>query len=96
VFAFVRLAELRLLRGRVADAEGMPSGCEDHPLAVTARVELALARQDHALADALVCRRLELAGEDRSARAVLLPLCAEVARARQDHDKQRDLAEQLP
>ena len=95
VFALVRLAELRLLQGRVADAEAMLSGFEDHPLAITARVELALARQDHALADALVCRRLELAGEDRSARAILLPLCAEVARARQDHDKQRDLAEQV-
>lgn len=95
VFALVRLAELRLLQGQVAAAEALLSGCEDRPLAVTARVGLALARQDRALADALVCRRLALAGEDRSARAVLLPLSAEVARARQDHGKQRDLADQL-
>lgn len=84
VFAVGRLAELRLRQGRLGEAEALLEGYEDHPLAITASVGLALARNDPALACALAMRRLEAAGDDRAALATLLPTCAEALLASGD------------
>ena len=77
VFAIARLAELRVRQGRLGEAETLLAGYEDHPLAVSARVILALAVGDLALACSLAARRIGLPGVADSARAALLPLCAE-------------------
>ena len=76
VFAIGRLAELRVRQGRLGEADTLLAGYQDHPLAITAAVGLALARGDPALACALAMRRLEAAGDDRAVLATLLPSCA--------------------
>ena len=75
VFAVARLADLRLRQGRLGEAETLLDGYQDHPLALSAAVGLALARGDTALACALATRRLEAAGDDHAALAAVLPAC---------------------
>ncbi|HEX2084120.1 MAG TPA: LuxR C-terminal-related transcriptional regulator [Solirubrobacteraceae bacterium] len=68
-----RLAELRVRQGRLEEAEELLAGCEDHPAALEAAVELRLRRGDVAVAEALVQRRLEALGDaDPAAVAAVL------------------------
>jgi DNA-binding CsgD family transcriptional regulator len=86
VFALVRLAELRLLQGRQAEAEQLLAGHEHQPIAIVPAVACLLARGDAEIAGALVSRRLVAAGDDPVARALALVQRADVALAAGDRD----------
>lgn len=72
-----RLAELRVRQGRLGEAETLLSGHEERPVALAASVGLAIARDRHDLACALVARRLDAAGDDDAALATVLPVCVD-------------------
>jgi DNA-binding CsgD family transcriptional regulator len=80
----LRLAELRVLQGRIEEAERLLDGIESHPAAKRLRATVALARGDLGLAEELA--RVCLEGEDWSdpACAPLLELLVEVRLARGD------------
>jgi DNA-binding CsgD family transcriptional regulator len=58
----VKLAELRVLQGRVEDAERLLSGSEDLPEATRAVVAIHRLRGEHAVAAALLLRRIHEVG----------------------------------
>ncbi len=95
VFAIGRLAELRVRQGRLGEADTLLAGYQDHPLAITATVGLALARDDPALACALAMRRLEAAGDARAVLATLLPSCAEALIASGELERVKALIERM-
>ena len=80
----LRLAELRVLQGRVEEAERLLEGNESHSVARRLRATVALARGDLALAEELA--RVCLEGDDPSdpACAPLLELLVDVQLARKD------------
>ncbi len=63
-----KLAELRLLQGRVEDAERLLEGYEDRPDALRATAAVHLARGETAVAAALLHRRLNQVGDGLLAR----------------------------
>jgi DNA-binding NarL/FixJ family response regulator len=73
----VKLAELRLLQGRVEEAERLLKGFEDVPEATRAAVALQRMNGDHTVAAALLLRRLNQVG-DTVAAVPLLSLLVEV------------------
>jgi DNA-binding NarL/FixJ family response regulator len=102
LFALARLAELRVRQGRLGEAEKLLAGHEDHPLTTVAAVGLAVARGRHALACALVGRRLDAAADDEGTLAALLPACVEARLASGDlggaaaaAERTRELGERL-
>lgn len=59
-----KLAELRVLQGRFEEAERLLAGSPEHPAALRAQIDLAIARRDHHLAASLLRRARErLPGE---------------------------------
>jgi DNA-binding NarL/FixJ family response regulator len=79
-----RLAELRLLQGRLEEAEQLLAGYEDLPEAVRPAVALHLARGEFAAASVLLARRLRQLGRDTMLSAPLLSLLVEVRIAQGD------------
>ena len=59
----VKLAELRVLQGRVEDAERLLEGSEDRPEATRAAVAVHRTKGEYAIAAALLLRRLNQVGE---------------------------------
>ena len=84
-----RLAEIRVLQGRLADAEELLAGLESEPEAIQARVVLRLARGEAAAASALLVRRLDELGWTNLVAASLLAQLVEtrLAEGRPDDAK---------
>jgi DNA-binding CsgD family transcriptional regulator len=95
VFAVARLADLRVRQGRLGDARTLLSGYEDHPLTLSACVNLALADGDLELACSLASRRLESVSDDDPTLASVLPLCAEARLAAGDTAAAAAVAQRL-
>ena len=102
VLALGRLAHLRVLQGRLEEAERLLAGHENHPAALEPLVSLQLARGDTKLAATLVHQRLEAAAEDPRALTTLLPLQLRLLTAAGDAEaalpvleRLRELARQL-
>ncbi|HEV8043578.1 MAG TPA: hypothetical protein VGP38_00210, partial [Rubrobacter sp.] len=79
-----RLAELRVLQGRLEEAEQLLAGYEDLPEAVRPAVTLHLARGEFAVASVLLARRLRQLGQDTMLSGPLLSLLVEVQLAQGD------------
>jgi DNA-binding NarL/FixJ family response regulator len=79
-----KLAELRLLQGRIEEAEQLLSGYEELPEATHALALLHLARDEVAMAAAVVHRRLNVIGEDNVLAAPFLGLLVEIRLAQGD------------
>lgn len=75
--ALARLAELRLVQGRIDEAAGLLAGIEDHATSAAALTGLLLARGDVAGAAAAARRRLRATGERCLEAAALVGLLAE-------------------
>jgi DNA-binding NarL/FixJ family response regulator len=94
-----KLAELRILQGRVEEAERLLMGFEDLPEALSASVAVHRLRGEHAVAAALLLRRLNLVGDT----VVAVPLLAalvevqldqgQVEEARRTSERLRSVAE---
>lgn len=84
--AVAGLAELRLLQGRLDEAERLVAGLEDHSAtaAVTARIQLGRGRP--AAAAATVRRHLAVTDDDRLGEAPLVELLGEALLAQDDVD----------
>jgi DNA-binding CsgD family transcriptional regulator len=82
--ALARLAELRLAQGRVAEAERLVTGFEDHEATVPVCARIHLLRGRPTVAAATVERRLDVIGEGRLESALLLELLGlvEIGRGR--------------
>ncbi len=78
-----KLAEIRLLQGRIEEAERLLAGFEDLPETLRASVEIHRMRGEHALAAALLLRRLNRVG-DTIAAVPLLSTLVEVQVAQGD------------
>ena len=89
-----KFAELRLLQGRVEEAERLLAGYEDRPDALRAAARLHLSKGETAVAAAILHRRLNQVGEGLLA-VPLLALLVEVQLARNDGDGARASAERL-
>ncbi len=81
-----RLAEIRVLQGRYADAEQLLEGLEGEPEALHARVSLRIARGEPAAAAALLTRRLDDLGWTALAAAPLLAQLVEARLLEGHHD----------
>lgn len=73
----IALAELRILQGRLAEAEALLVGRDDHIQALLPTARLHLARGDHELARATARRGLRMMGGDRVRAAALLGVLVE-------------------
>jgi DNA-binding NarL/FixJ family response regulator len=89
-----KFAELRMLQGRVEDAERLLAGYEDRTDALRATARLHLLRGEHAVAAALLHRRLNQVGDGLLA-VPLLALLVEVQVARGDAVSALESAERL-
>ena len=78
------LAELRILQGRLSEAEGLLLGHDDHLEALLPTARLYLARGDHQLARATARRGLRMMGDDRVRAASLLGVLVEAELAEGD------------
>jgi DNA-binding NarL/FixJ family response regulator len=72
-----KLAELRIVQGRIEEAERLLAGYQDLPEALRASVEIHRVRGEHAIAAALLLRRLNQVG-DTTVAAPLLSTLVEV------------------
>lgn len=90
-----KLAELRVMQGRFEDAERLLDGYEGVAETVRARVALALARGELAVAAALLERRLNSLGVDSLLSVPFLAQLAEVRVAKGDLDGARAAAGRL-
>jgi DNA-binding CsgD family transcriptional regulator len=79
-----KLAEMRLLQGRLEEAEQLLSGFEDLPESTHALAMLHLAREDVAMAAAVLLRRLNAVGDDNVLAAPFLALLVVVQLAQGD------------
>ncbi|MDQ4098810.1 MAG: hypothetical protein M3144_13205, partial [Actinomycetota bacterium] len=80
----IALAELRILQGRLAEAESLLLGRDDHLQALTPTARLYLARGDYDLAAATARRGLRMLVEDRVRAAALLGVLVEAELGRGD------------
>lgn len=83
----IALAELRILQGRLAEAEALLLGRDDHIQALLPAARLHLARSDFDLARATARRGLRLMGGDRVRAAALLGVLVEAALGQGDVDQ---------
>lgn len=90
-----KLAELRVVQGRFEDADRLLEGFETLPETVHARVSLALARGQNAVAAALLERRLTALGPDSMLSVPFLAQLVEVRISKADLDGARAAAERL-
>lgn len=95
VIALSRLADLRIRQGRVAEAEILLDGYEEHPLAIRAATRLLLARGQASAAAGLVRRRVDMIGVETVLAAPLLPLLVEAQLAIGNARAAAETAEQL-
>ena len=80
----IALAELRILQGRLAEAEALLLGRDDHIQALLPTARLHLARGDFDLARATARRGMRLMGDDRVRAAALLGVLVEADLGRGD------------
>jgi tetratricopeptide (TPR) repeat protein len=80
----IALAELRILQGRLTEAEALLLGRDDHMHALLPTARLHLARSDYDLACATARRGLRLLGDDRVRAAALLGVVVEAELGRGD------------
>lgn len=92
-YPLARLAGLRMLQGRVEEAEQLISGWEGHPEMGAVSVALLLERDDLALAEARLAHQLERVEDDSPFAAELLPLLVRLRLAQGDVDAARSAAE---
>jgi DNA-binding NarL/FixJ family response regulator len=90
-----KLAELRLLQGRLEDAEQLLSGFEELPESTHALALLHLARDEIAMAAAVLLRRLNAVGDDNVLAGPFLALLVQVQLARRDLDAADTTASRL-
>jgi DNA-binding NarL/FixJ family response regulator len=90
-----KLAELRLLQGRVEEAEQLLAGFEELPESTHALAMLHLARGDVAMAAAVLHRRLNVIGQDNVLAAPFLALLVDVRLAQGDADGADETAGRL-
>ena len=90
-----RLARIRILQGRHAEAERFLAGFEDAPEAAEAAVELRLARGEHESAELLVEARLAEIGRANLLAAPLLARLVEARLGRGDIQGAREAAAEL-
>jgi DNA-binding NarL/FixJ family response regulator len=90
-----RLAELRILQGRLEEAEQLLGGYEDLPEAVRPAVALHLAHGELEAASALLGRRLKQLGQDTMLSAPLFSLLVEIQLAQKDLPGARKTAGRL-
>jgi DNA-binding CsgD family transcriptional regulator/tetratricopeptide (TPR) repeat protein len=86
-----KLAELRILQGRIEDAERLLIGYEDLPEAIGANVAIHRLKGEHALAASLLLRRLNDVG-DTVVAVPLLSTLVEVQLAQANIDEARSTA----
>jgi ATP/maltotriose-dependent transcriptional regulator MalT len=89
-----KLAELRILQGRVEEAERLLAGYEDLPDALRASVDIHRLRGEHAIAAALLLRRLNQTG-DTTVAVPLLSVLVEVQLAQGMTEEARVSAQRL-
>ena len=90
-----KLAELRLMQGRVEEAEQLLAGYEELPEATHALAMLHLARGEVAMAAAVVHRRLNVIGQDNVLAAPFLGLLVDVQLAQGDVERAQEAATRL-
>jgi hypothetical protein len=91
----IALAELRILQGRLAEAEALLLGRDHQIQALVPMARLHLARRDHDLAAATARRGLRMLGADRLRAAALLGVLVEANLGRQDREAASRAADQL-
>ncbi|MDQ3640350.1 MAG: hypothetical protein M3450_02475 [Actinomycetota bacterium] len=91
----IALAELRILQGRLAEAEALLLGRDDHFQALVPTARLYLARGDHDLACATARRALRYMGDDRVRAASLLGVVVEAELGRGDVAKAAEASAEL-
>ncbi len=91
----IALAELRILQGRLAEAEALLLGRDDHIQALLPAARLYLARGDFDLARATARRGLRLMGDDQVRAAALLGVLVEAELGRGDVGKAAEAAAAL-
>jgi tetratricopeptide (TPR) repeat protein len=91
----IALAELRILQGRLTEAEALLLGRDDHILALLPTARLHLARGDHDLACATAHRGLRMIGDDRIRAATLLGILVEAELGRGNLSDAAEIAAQL-
>jgi DNA-binding CsgD family transcriptional regulator/tetratricopeptide (TPR) repeat protein len=89
-----KLADLRILQGRIEEAERLLAGHEDLPESLRASVEIHRLRGENAIAAALLLRRLNTTG-DSTVAVPLLSSLVEVQIAQGTADEARGSAERL-
>jgi DNA-binding CsgD family transcriptional regulator len=89
-----KLAEIRLLQGRIEEAERLLAGYEDLPEALGASVAIHRLRGEHAVAASLLLRRLNQVG-DTVVAVPLLSTLVEVQLAQGMTDEARHTAERI-
>jgi DNA-binding CsgD family transcriptional regulator/tetratricopeptide (TPR) repeat protein len=89
-----KLAEIRILQGRVEEAERLLAGYEDLPEALRASVDIHRLRGEHAIAAALLLRRLNQTG-DNTVAVPLLSALVEVQLAQGMAEEASGSAERL-
>ena len=90
-----KLAELRLLQGRIEEAEQLLAGYEELPEAAHALASLHLARDETSVASAVIRRRLNRTGGDSVLAAPFLALLVDVQLASGDVDGAAGSTERL-
>lgn len=90
-----KLAELRLLQGRLEEAEQLLAGFESLPESTHALAMLYLAKGDVAMAAAVLHRRLNAVGDDNVLAAPFLALLVDVRLAQNDIDGAGETARRL-
>ena len=91
----IALAELRVLQGRLAEAEALLLGRDDHIQALVPMARLHLARGDFDLARAAANRGLRLMGDDRVRAAMLLGVLVEAELGRGEVGAAADASREL-
>lgn len=90
-----KLAEMRLMQGRIEEAEQLLTGFEELPEAAHALATLHMAKGETAIAAALLLRRLNAIGDDNVLAAPFLALLAEVQLVQGDVDGAAATAERI-
>ncbi|MBV8957203.1 MAG: hypothetical protein JO087_00425 [Actinobacteria bacterium] len=91
----IALAELRVLQGRLAEAEALLLGRDDHIQALLPMARLHLARGDFDLARAAATRGLKLMGDDRVRASMVLGVLVEAELGRGDVAAAADASREL-
>ena len=91
----IALADLRIMQGRLAEAEALLLGRDGHMQALLPTARLHMARHDHALACATASRGLRLMGQDRVRAAALLGVLVQAELGRGDVTRAAEFSAEL-